>query len=394
MAFRIHDSVIRGEIDNRVKGVVRGRIWLVGKTDPLVLNLKGNAWPDLAGCVVTFTNRLKPELDRHVDSIALDQSGTIGDITASRKVRVFDIPFEDAHAMIKQGEKPPEHKANSLYIEWFSDCNGRIVIESADYDIKISEPEWCMTDEDNRERATQAGAGLATFMTRLNFAIEKHRDGQKSHEEEWNEHDYEKFLKECDAGTDKLMELQDLYGHGEEAREKIAEAMGWTRHDQPEDEDNPEQDEDEIALEDSLDPPVLDPTREGIDWIRGEDGEISHPLQELCSIYAGKYFDFVRESATTAKDRAIQDFVFEFQTTSAKLAGALGSIADGLDPEPAFIIALLKRALNHLHAAQRGLETVASQKSLPEAKVNQARAELFEIRQGIIDMMAQLRGRT
>ena len=28
MAFRIHDSVVRGEVDNRVKGIVRGRIWL------------------------------------------------------------------------------------------------------------------------------------------------------------------------------------------------------------------------------------------------------------------------------------------------------------------------------------------------------------------------------
>ena len=28
MAFRIHESVVRGEIDNRVKGIVRGRIWI------------------------------------------------------------------------------------------------------------------------------------------------------------------------------------------------------------------------------------------------------------------------------------------------------------------------------------------------------------------------------
>ena len=28
MAFRIHDSVVRGEIDNRLKGIVRGKIWV------------------------------------------------------------------------------------------------------------------------------------------------------------------------------------------------------------------------------------------------------------------------------------------------------------------------------------------------------------------------------
>jgi hypothetical protein len=30
MAWRIHDSVIRGEIDNRAKGAVRGKLWLDG----------------------------------------------------------------------------------------------------------------------------------------------------------------------------------------------------------------------------------------------------------------------------------------------------------------------------------------------------------------------------
>ena len=56
MAFRIHDSVVRGEIDNRVKGIVRGKIWVEGRAEPVVLELKGNAWPDLAGCLLTFTN--------------------------------------------------------------------------------------------------------------------------------------------------------------------------------------------------------------------------------------------------------------------------------------------------------------------------------------------------
>ena len=30
MAWRIHDSVQRGEVDNRERGIVRGRIWLRG----------------------------------------------------------------------------------------------------------------------------------------------------------------------------------------------------------------------------------------------------------------------------------------------------------------------------------------------------------------------------
>jgi hypothetical protein len=64
MAFRIHDSVVWGEVDNRAKGIVRGRIWVQGRADPLVLELEGNALPDLAGCLLTFRNpewRMTPE---------------------------------------------------------------------------------------------------------------------------------------------------------------------------------------------------------------------------------------------------------------------------------------------------------------------------------------------
>src|SRR5437762_7726008 len=156
MAFRIHDSVVRGEIDNRAKGIVRGKIWVEGRAEPVVLELTGNAWPDLAGCLLTFTNPQKRIAHPHLDSLHPVQRGTIGDLTASRKVRVFDIPLEEALQMIRRKEKPPEHMANSLYLEWFSERNGRVVIESADYELTISAPEWRLTSEENSQRAEQA----------------------------------------------------------------------------------------------------------------------------------------------------------------------------------------------------------------------------------------------
>jgi hypothetical protein len=95
MAFRIHDSVVRGEIDNRVKGIVRGKIWVEERSEPMVLELKGNAWPDLAGCLLTFTNPRKRIPLACLESMAALQRGSIGDLTASRKVRVFDAPLEE-----------------------------------------------------------------------------------------------------------------------------------------------------------------------------------------------------------------------------------------------------------------------------------------------------------
>jgi hypothetical protein len=55
--------------------------------------------------------------------------------------------------------------------------------------------------------------------------------------------------------------------------------------------------------------------------------------------------------------------------------------------------AYLKRALDHLHQAQAGLEAVAPRKLLPEKMVADARKELFEIREGILKLMDEFRGR-
>ncbi len=189
MAFRIHDSVARGQIDNRQKGIVRGKIWLEGRAEPAVLDLEGNAWPDLAGCLLTFTNP-QPRLPHpHLDSLHSLQRGRIGDLTASRKVRVFDVPLPQALDMIHGGERPPEHLANSLYLEWFSEANGRVVIESADYELAISTPEWRLTPQENAERAAQAAAGMADFMRKLAQAIEQQQRGQQESSEQGDEQD-------------------------------------------------------------------------------------------------------------------------------------------------------------------------------------------------------------
>ena len=50
MAWRLHEHVLRGKIDNRTRGRVSGEIWLAGIDEPLILELTGNCAPDLAGC--------------------------------------------------------------------------------------------------------------------------------------------------------------------------------------------------------------------------------------------------------------------------------------------------------------------------------------------------------
>ncbi len=397
MAFRIHDSVVRGEIDNRVKGIVRGKIWIAGRIEPVTLELKGNAWPDLAGCLLAFINPQKRIPHQHLDSLHLMQRGRIGDLTASRKVRVFDVPLEEALEMIRRKKKPPEHMANSLYLEWFSEANGRVVIESTDYQLNISPPEWRLTPEEDEQRAKDAAAGMNWFMQTLTDAIEKQRHGQKDPEAEWDEHDYEKFLKESDARTDKYMELLEKYGHSEEAGEKIAKEMGWLREltEEEAEQENRRIEEMNRACEEALNepPPEPEPHREGIDWIRTKDGDIRHPLQHRCYESAMRFWkETDKLGLKKSGDEDLQQFIFEFQTTGAKLAGALNGIAEDRNfSDAAFTVACLKRALDHLHKSQAGLEAVATKGLLPEKMTAEARKELFEIREGILKLMDEFR---
>src|SRR5437660_1033049 len=143
MAWRIEENVVSGEIDNRTPGRVHGKVWLAGRNDPVVLELSGNCHKDLAGCRLAFTNPA-PKLDSRM-TLAANQSGAVGDMTAARKVRVIEN-FD--YLAMKWGQKFPEHLASCLYLEWFSHANGRVVIESTDYEIKISEPVWRLSAEE------------------------------------------------------------------------------------------------------------------------------------------------------------------------------------------------------------------------------------------------------
>ena len=250
---------------------------------------------------------------------------------------------------------------------------------------------------DNRVKGI---AGMGDFLEKLTGAIEQQQRGQKHPDEEWNEHDYEKFMKECDARTDKYMELLDKYGDSDEAEARIAKEMDWP----DEDTTGEEAEQERMSVEEinaiceaaaNEPPPEPDPHREGIDWIRTEDGDLRHPLQHRCFKSAVKFSRQTRESGLEKhQDPDLGQFLFEFQTTGAKLAGALNGIARGqCFTDPAFTIARLKRALDHLHKSQAGLEAVAPKKLLPATTVAEARKEMFELREGILRLMDELRGR-
>ena len=397
MAFRIHNNVIRGEIDNRTKGLVRGTIWIEGRAEPITLDLEGNTHPDLAGCLLTFKNPGLCVTHPNLESLATGQRGTVGDMTAARKEHVFDVPFEEAYSILNQNKIPPEHIANVLYLEWFSQSNGRVVIESTDYNLTISAHEWQLTPEEDAQRAADVTQAMIEFLKKLTDSIEQHKRDQKDYEEPWNEHDYERFLKESDARADKYGELLDKFGHSDEAEEKIADAMGWNQELADEESEEREKWIEEMnrACEEALNEPEPepDPHRKGIDWVRTEDGDLRHPLQHACFENAMNLWHEVKALGLSENpDNDLTTLVSEFQIAGAKLAGALNGVARGEGfHDNAFTVACLKRALDHLHKAQAGLEAVAPRKLLPNDLITETRRQLFAIRERVLEQMERFR---
>ena len=179
MAWQIHDWVRRGEVDNRQPGVLRGRLWLAGRRDPLELDLHGNAWCDLAGCQLFFTRRRSVPTEGHAPGRALlapAQNGVIGDFTASRKVKVPALPAPEFHERLRLHRPFPVRLANCLYLEWFSEANGRVVFESVDFALRIGPPAWTMTVAAERRQRQENARELRRFFDRLLAAGEEEEE--------------------------------------------------------------------------------------------------------------------------------------------------------------------------------------------------------------------------
>ncbi len=411
MAWRIQEYILRGEIDNRTRGRVTGRIWLAGIAEPLVLDLAGNCQPDLAGCVLTFENPSPLPLSTRPP--AAQQRGTTGEISAARKVRVYDIPLEEAYTMCKRGEVPPEHMANALSIEWYSEVSGQVLIESTDYRLQVSEPTWRFTAEEIAERRRRIGEEDSdAFITEVRADDDDNDDGESAEEgEEWDEFRCEQMLRESDMLSEKYGRLMEKYADHPDQERLIAHEMGWrrleealdarARHNENEkekgsDEAGPpsEDTEDEGVFEGEFEEEPPNPMREGLDWVRDEQGYILHPVAKHARDAVYALIDELKAGGEdlAQTDDALGEFVGHFMTLHVKLAAALGAIARGGHiVDTGLTIAWLKRALEIHNQTLTAAAAVDGHPCFAAARLNYYRTELFNIREEVLTLIGQLR---
>lgn len=390
MAWRIDEAVRRGEIDNTVEGRTTGRIWLAGREEPLELDLVGDCWRDLAGTRLRFEN---PSPKALADSHALDphQKGIVGDMTASRKNKVALVEDDEFQRLYRSGAEIPFEWKNTLYLEWFSEINGRVVIETTDYRLEISAHEWQM-DEDAEEAQKLANLNaMRDFMAQV---IRRHepKDADEFQSGEMDEYAWEERLKESDRLTDAYQEVLEKYMEDADSEQKEAFVMGWdglldALADRDESVAAGEKDEagqeDDLEFDDDDDFPL-----EECGELEDED---THPLQAKANELVMRAMDVLpRDAEPGTTSYQLVSCLLE---VSGKLAGALNGRSSGYEPENGYVLAVLKRCLNWLNEAVGCCQELMTREEDPDqlAALAHLRCSAFEIRDGITEIRRQMR---
>ena len=371
MAWRIDEQVIRGEIDSRTRGHMRGRLWLMGREQPVLLELDGNPWRDLAGHVLRFSNpEPKPG---NLDGLTEMQAGAAGDITASRKVKVPDCSMDELMEFYSARKPFPWHWGNSIYLEWFSKTNGRVVIESATYQLELDPvAAWSMSEAEETGQRHANAAAMTDFMGQLGAALsaaegEEDEDAPRSTAEKQADDEDARMNLLLDRVTARL----DREGHEEgeferiyqEERERLRRERG-----EPEHIPTPEQQAERDAWIEEMNAGAAEAMAdlEAEQWKDEDPSEDRHPLVEHCSDLAVELHHELDAHAWLPADapgeHPLHEIVSGVMSASAKLAGAL-CMADGDEgwPPPALVagnvLVRLKKTRGYLRDALRGLDS-------------------------------------
>lgn len=406
MAWRIDEHVIRGEIDNRTRGRVTGRIWFAGRAEPVALDLTGNAWRDLAGRRLEFVNpEPKPGLP---DSFAMAQRGVVGDITASRKVKVPEIPLDQIGEYYAARRPFPWHWGNCLYLEWFGERNGRVVIETPLFQLTVSpEIAWDMSEPEELEQRRANGEALTGFMGRLADAVERAQAseaGESPADDTWSveadrpqtEEEAERMLADSDQLSDRIAARMQQEGEDADFERILEEELERRRRERGEPPPEPPTPEEEAedarwieemnqAAQEAADDPELDET------VRQE-----HPLavraRELSGRMALEPENRGWMSEESQSEHPVVEPVNSVWSASGKLAGAL----NGREwPPPVdrcgMAIAWLKRARGYLDDALAAVDACAEEKLTEPGWLAGVRTELAAIAgETIADLRARL----
>ncbi len=143
MAWRPYENLIEGILDNTQPGKVTGwiRFFRAGK-DPLEvrLELTGNCHRDLQGRRFRIFNPHPSERDPYQPLQAANPDMTFPERRTTSYVEHLDPVQKGEAGDITAGDAPQDY-VKYPYIEWYSEANGRVVLELERSQLEILTPE-------------------------------------------------------------------------------------------------------------------------------------------------------------------------------------------------------------------------------------------------------------
>jgi hypothetical protein len=384
MAWQIDQAIVRGEIDNTIPGQTLGRIWLIHQAAPLEMILQGDCWRDLAGTVLRFTNPA-PEFSLAAPELSSPQRGLVGDMTASRKLRVYPADSDAASSTWR----------NHLSLEWFDNVNGRVLIETPLFELELSDRHWSMSPDEEEQQIRRNLEVMREFMQ---VFLQRDENSDLWSQENADEFAWEKRFRESDRLSDAFQELMEKYGDDADCQKKIAYAMGWS--DTLTDENTLEESatdvdwEREMLLDELIEEENTDGWR-AKEWDQAWDGEDDefwvHPLQQKAQDCAAWAMEHLGEKMD--RPGAEGRLCSLLMMIAAKLAGTLNGSRGGDEQEPGFVLAMLKRCLYWQNDAISACAELESRCDDPDEQklLQQIRQSIFEIREQITELRREFK---
>ena len=160
MAWRPNDYFVEGVLDNTEPDKVTGWMKFIGNEERIVFELDGNFHRDIRGAKVRLIGNPdcnQEQAKQYMQGFTQKQTGKVGDMTA--------------------GLPPYDYTpAGSGYFEWYSDDNGRVVIELDTEQVELLTKPIPVCESDPIDRKEQA-ENMAQFLseTAAEFGIPKSR---------------------------------------------------------------------------------------------------------------------------------------------------------------------------------------------------------------------------
>ncbi len=148
MAWRPTRFLKEGELDNTVPGKVTGWMQFAGVKEKVTFELEGDFHRDIRGTRIRLKAEGRdddPAAEKYMETFSARQTGKVGDITAGL---------------------PPQDYSTYPYVEFYSNENGRVVLELEASQIEVIGTPLPFAEQEPVSRVEQH-RNMAEFMTQL-----------------------------------------------------------------------------------------------------------------------------------------------------------------------------------------------------------------------------------